>query len=329
MSKIHKAVVTVGPRQLLQLIDVPTPTPKANELLVRVDWTASTPLDLHQADGGLLVEPPQVLGDSCAGPVVAVGPHVKNFVVGDKVFGFTWRSQQEKAHQEYLVAPENLFGKIPDGFREQDVVTIPNNFVTAFQSSKRDLGLELPWPKPDGWMPRDAEKPILVWGGSSSVGQYAIQILSYFGYKKIIATASKKHHEFLQSLGATAVADYRDADAIDQVRKLAGGNVPYVIDCIGSLEGSVRPISKLAEDGTTVAIMLPVITKDGSETEMPEYEMDVEKVVPWNEGVKAKGVRTHFYLQVSRSWDHIRDLANWPRMIFSQSICNPRSCQLC
>lgn len=52
---------------------------------MRVEWTASTPLDLHQADGGLLVNHPQVLGDGTAGTVVKVGLGVKRLEVGDKV----------------------------------------------------------------------------------------------------------------------------------------------------------------------------------------------------------------------------------------------------
>src|ERR1700753_2030818 len=98
MSRTHKAVVTVGPRKPLELIDTPTPEPKGNEVLVKVEWTASTPLDLHQADGGLLVSPPQILGDGVAGTVSAVGPDVTSFELGDKVFGFGWRNKFEKAH---------------------------------------------------------------------------------------------------------------------------------------------------------------------------------------------------------------------------------------
>ena len=54
----------------------------------------------------------QVLGDSTAGTVVEVGPDVQRLRVGDKVFGFTWRSQAEKAYQEFVTAEEWLFGKV-------------------------------------------------------------------------------------------------------------------------------------------------------------------------------------------------------------------------
>ena len=79
---------------------------------MRVEWTASTPLDLHQNDGGLLVEHPQVLGDSTAGTVIELGPEVRNLKIGDKVFGFTWRSQVEKAQQEFCTAEEWQFAKV-------------------------------------------------------------------------------------------------------------------------------------------------------------------------------------------------------------------------
>lgn len=108
----HHAVATVGVKAKLGLIGVPTVKPTGNQARIRSEWTASTPLDLHQNDGGLLVQHPQVLGDSTAGTVVEIGPDVKRLKVGDKVFGFTWRSQVEKAHQEYITLEEWLLAKV-------------------------------------------------------------------------------------------------------------------------------------------------------------------------------------------------------------------------
>ena len=81
----HLAVVTAGLRAPLEIRKLPTVAPVESEVLVRVEWTASTPLDLHQNDGGLLVTHPQVLGGSLAGTVVEVGPNVCNLKKGDKV----------------------------------------------------------------------------------------------------------------------------------------------------------------------------------------------------------------------------------------------------
>jgi hypothetical protein len=71
-----------------------------------------------------------------------------------------------------------------------------------------------------------------------------------------------------------------------------------VLDCIGSLEGSLKPIAKLVKRGAKVAIMLPVIVKDSTEDTDPIYTLDVTKGVAWAEGVDARGVSTHSHLKV-------------------------------
>jgi hypothetical protein len=91
----HPAVVTASVRGPLEVIQVPTIKPSSGEVLVKVEWTSSTPLDLHQNDGGLLVKHPQVLGDGIAGTVVEVGPNLKNLKLGDKVSS-TPRDYQKK-----------------------------------------------------------------------------------------------------------------------------------------------------------------------------------------------------------------------------------------
>jgi Zn-dependent alcohol dehydrogenase len=87
-SATHNAVATVAVRAPLAIIEVPTIQPVKGEVLVRVEWVASTPLDLHQNDGGLLVEHPQILGDGMAGTVVNIGTSVQKLAIGDKVSGF-------------------------------------------------------------------------------------------------------------------------------------------------------------------------------------------------------------------------------------------------
>ncbi|OBT65116.1 hypothetical protein VE03_04711 [Pseudogymnoascus sp. 23342-1-I1] len=297
----HNGVATVAIRAPLGIIQLPTIQPREGEVLVRVEWTASTPLDLHQNDGGLLVEHPQVLGDGVAGTVKSIGPGVQNLAIGDKVFGFCFEESHRKAHQEFVTVPEISLGKVPAGFTLQEAVTLPNNLVTAFHATTADLGLPLPWPRPANPSPVHANSPILIWGGSSSCGQYAIQILTHWGYKNIIATASPVHHDFLRSLGAKAVFDYRDPNVANLILESAGGAntdgpaVPFILDCIASKYGSIEKLAKIAQKGSKVAALLPVIVKDASETEAPEYAMDVQASADWAEGVEAKGVRTHFY----------------------------------
>jgi len=307
----HPAVVTVGIKAPLEVIQVPTVPPTEGEVRVRVEWTASTPLDLHQNDGGLLVKHPQVLGDGTAGTVVEIGPGVKNLKLGDKVFGFTFREQKEKAHQEFCTCPETSLGKLPESFTMQEAVTLPNNFVTVFHAVTTDLGLPLPWPKPAGYVPLHSKDPILIWGGSSSVGQFALQILKYYGYRNLLTTASKRHHEYLKDLGASEAFDYNDVDISSTILDAATKSssepaIPFILDCIGSQDGSIAPISKVAHRGSKVAILLPVIVKDSSETSAPEYSMDVQSAAKWEDGVEDRGVRTHYYMNNEFFRDHLQ-----------------------
>jgi NADPH:quinone reductase-like Zn-dependent oxidoreductase len=189
---------------------------------------------------------------------------------------------------------------LPEGFTLSEAVTLPNNFVTVFHALTTDLGIETPWPKPEGYVPESADQPILIWGGSSSVGQFALQILRYYGYTKVLATASRKHHEKLRSLGAKTVFDYNDRDVVASIIHDGGEvRIPLVLDCIGSKNGSIAPVSKIAKTGAKVAILLPVVLRDSSETEDPLYEMDVNAAAEWENGVDARGVRTHSYTDVS------------------------------
>jgi len=132
------------------------------------------------------------------------------------------------------------------------------------------------------------------------VGQFVIQILRYYGYKNVLVTASRKHHEELQMLGAKETFDYNDPGVVDSILKATGdAGLPLIFDCIGSKDGSIAPIAKMAKSGSRVAVLLPVIVRDSSDTQDPEYSMDVSQAAKWADGVDARGVRTHYYHHVS------------------------------
>jgi NADPH:quinone reductase-like Zn-dependent oxidoreductase len=192
----------------------------------------------------------------------------------------------------------------------QEAVTLPNNFVTVFHALTTDLDIETPWPKPSDYVPENSDKPFLVWGGSSSVGQFAIQILRYYGYSNILTTASSKHHSKLFSFGAKQTFDYKSASVVDEILKRAGEEVKWVLDCIGSKDGSLAPLAKIVKKGAKVAVLLPVIVRNSSETQDPIYDMDVGKAASWAAGVNVRGVRTHFYLNVSYGLQFVHCLEN-------------------
>ncbi|KAI1880305.1 hypothetical protein JX265_001926 [Neoarthrinium moseri] len=300
-ARTHSALVLVGQREPFEIHQRPTITPEGSDILIDSKFTASTPLDLHRADGGLLIEPPQVLGAVTVGVVEEIGPNVTLFKPGDRVFGWAHEGNVQAAHQERITAPDWKFARIPNGFTMEEVATIPENFITVFNTMATDLGLPTPWPKPADYVPPRADEPILIWGAASSVGQQAIQVLKHYGYRHLIATASPSHHGYLKGLGAEEVFDYRDEKVVEailnaaaRVRGAQQPAIPMVIDCIGSQEGSLKAIARVADRGTTVAIMLPVILKHASNDQVPEYSMDVTTAARWKEGVEPRGVRTHF-----------------------------------
>lgn len=305
------SIALAGVRKPLITVSSPVHPPSAGEVVIRVSWTASTPLDLHRADGGLLIPSYPYLsgGGGASGIILAVSPDgdTKGLSVGDKVVTFAFHGDKEANHQEYMTVPAYLVSKIPNGIPQQAAVTVPVNLVTVFHSLTKDLRLDLPWPRPAGWTPEHADANVLVWGASSSVGVFAVQVLRHWGYKCILAVASGRHHEYLESLGATACFDYTKESVIQDIQNYVrekdgkAAAVPFILDCIGSVNGTLALLTKIATKGSIVAVMLPVILKDATATEEPEYEMDASKclVGQWKEGVEVRGVRTHFYLDVS------------------------------
>ncbi len=192
---------------------------------------------------------------------------------------------------------------MPEGFSLEEAVTIPENLVTAFNTISADLKLPTPWPKPSDYQPPRGDERILIWGAASSVGQLITQVLKYYGYEHIVGTASPNHHAYIQGLGASEVYDYRSPTVVDDLLKGAQEDeapvFPLIVDCIGSQARTLTPISKIAQSGSTVAVMLPVIVKHAGNETVPEYSMDAGHSVAWATGVNVSGVRTHFYWRVS------------------------------
>ena len=195
--------------------------------------------------------------------------------------------------------------QLPDGFSLQEAVTLPNNLVAVFHAVTKDLDLPLPWPRPEPANPTHANGPILIWGGSSSVGQYALQIITYWGYRNLITTASPQHHKLMRSLGASHVYDYRQTDVATTILTAAldsgcanEASIPFILDCLGSKHGSIDPIAEIAQNGTRVAVLLPVILREATVDVAPEYSLDARGATNWRPGVDVRGVRTHFYLEV-------------------------------
>ncbi|KAJ5579609.1 chaperonin 10-like protein [Penicillium hispanicum] len=275
----HPAVIVTGVKQPLVLVQVPTPQPQQHEIQVRIEWVPSAPLDALRTSGRLMAQFPQSLGDSGVGTVVAVGPGTERHRVGDQVFGFFFHNEKEKGQQIYVTAPEHLFGKVPPGVSLPAAATLPTNVCTAFLTLSDKLSLELPWPRPADFFPKNQDIPILIWGAGSSVGQFAVQILKYWGYTND------------QELWAKHVIDYRDPNAVDSILKIVNTESPSTplraFDCVDSKFGSLQHVAKIVtRPGSIVAAVLPVVIRAPSDEEGIQLAADVAGEAPWVPGVE-------------------------------------------
>jgi NADPH:quinone reductase-like Zn-dependent oxidoreductase len=188
--------------------------------------------------------------------------------------------------------------QVPPNVPMQAAVTVPNNLVTAWHLFGANLDIHLPFPKPEGYTAPNRHYPILVWGGATSVGQYALQLFRYIGYTRVVATASPRHHELLKKLGATECVDYGALDAVEILKRTLGDAPVKVLDCVGDAEGSIQPIAEVVSAGSVVAVVLPVIVRHASEQHAPEYIMDAAAGAHWPPGVDVRGIRAQIYPNV-------------------------------
>ena len=115
------------------------------------------------------------------------------------------------------------------------------------------MGLPLP--------PATSGVPLLVWGGSTSVGQYAIQLGKAAGCL-VIVTASPARHAYLKELGADACFDYKDADVVAHIKQAAKDKLAYAIDCISENGSTAQVCAALTGANAQVATVLPGVSKE-------------------------------------------------------------------
>ncbi|CCO30218.1 Protein TOXD [Rhizoctonia solani AG-1 IB] len=200
----HKAQFLPEKQGKLEIKPRPTPSPQKNQALVKVTAAAINPVDWKIIDYGVLLERfPAILGTDGAGIIEAVGPEVTDFKVGDKVF-FQGRYgyDDETTFQEKAIVQTDIISKIPDNITEDQASTIPVAALAALVGLFQKTGIDVPTNGPTA-----SDKGVLILGGSSSVGQFAVQLARIAGFSPIVTTASVKHEDFLKSLGATHIFD--------------------------------------------------------------------------------------------------------------------------
>lgn len=200
------------------------PAPASPDVVLRIHAVAINPVDARrQTDSMYTPTYPWIIGSDAAGTVVSCGDEVDNVKPGDKVIALTdeYRTQLSSHgfFQRFTVISSGTLCKVPDGLRFENACVLPLGLCTAagILFEKETLDLEWPTTNDNERAERDhKDEVVVVWGGSSSVGCSAIQLLRAAGYRAI-ATASKRNFELVKECGAEAVFDHTDDDCVDQI----------------------------------------------------------------------------------------------------------------
>ena len=177
------------------------------------------------------------------------------------------------AFAEYVAAPSWLLLLLPDSWSFEQGAQIGVAGYTACLSLY--WGLSLPSPLAPATEPID----LLVWGGSSSVGQYVIQLAHLAGIR-VIATSSPHNFPLLKSLGADLVFSYKDAETPEKIREATGGKLAHAVDCISEKETPSQVAGSMSDTGGEVSITLPY--------ESPRPDVKVKFVLAYHLGRKVK-----------------------------------------
>lgn len=201
----------VGPR--------PVPRPRRRQVLVRVHATCVNPRDWLLRDGRYVFRHfvfgfPKVLGSDVSGVVVATGPGVRHFGVGDAVYGLQTPLGQMGGYAEYMAVHENAVAHKSDAMTHEEAAGLPVAGLTALQALRDEGELQ-------------AGERVLVLGASGGVGGYAVQVAKRLK-ATVIGVSSGKNADFVRDLGADEHIDYTRGDVAARA-----GSVHLVLDAIG------------------------------------------------------------------------------------------------
>lgn len=211
--RIHR----FGPPSVVIVEDIERPAPGPGEVMVRVAASGVAPWDALIREGNSKVspQPPLTLGSDLSGVVEASGPDIADFKKGDEVYGVT-NPQFCGANAEFAIASANMIAKKPGRLTHLEAGSAPVIAVTA-------------WQMLFDYARAVENQRVLILGAAGNVGAYAVQLAAMKGLD-ITALAGSQDFEYVRSLGAQTVFDYRSVSfeerlsPVDVVIDMVGGN---------------------------------------------------------------------------------------------------------
>ncbi|TYJ55361.1 hypothetical protein B9479_003976 [Cryptococcus floricola] len=237
----------------LSIQEVSVPELKANQVLVKVQYAAQNPTDWKHA--AALSVPGVINGCDYAGTVVKVGSGLTaSRKVGDRVAGTVHGGyfKDEGSYAQYAAAESDLTWVVPESIKLEDAATFGVGWVTSLQTIIQRQKHAFP----------DVEQVsgnpwYIVYGGSTSVGLFAIQLAKALGYK-VLAFASPHSYNLVKSYGADATVDYHNQEeGIAEALKITDGGAEYGLDTISEGDSFKIIVAALGKKGKQLNAILP------------------------------------------------------------------------
>lgn len=241
----------VGGPEVFEYQQVPTPQPAPGEVLIKIACAGINPADWKDRQGHLQqyypYQFPYIVGFDAAGIVEKVGAGVSEYKVGDRVITCSDHGQGRwGTYAEYVATSLAKVARLPNSISFAQGATIPISGLTAWQSIFVFGELQ-------------AGQSILIHGAAGGVGSFALQFAKAAG-AKIAATCSAHNIEFVKSLGADLVIDYRSEDIQQAVQKWAPGGVDVVLDAVSC--GTLPTAFAMLRKGG-ILVSVPTLVGDG------------------------------------------------------------------
>ncbi|KAF2224696.1 chaperonin 10-like protein [Elsinoe ampelina] len=250
---MKEAIVKKG--TIVEIVDTEIPKPGPSQILIKVVFSGSNPKDWKIPEW---MNTESNTGDDIAGYVHELGPGAEDygFKVGDRVAAFHEMRTSGGSFAEYAIAPAHTTFHLPAATSFEEGASLPLAVLTAAVGLFNRLGL------PEPWRPTTTTTPLLIYGGASAVGAYAIKYALQSNIHPIIAVAGRGI-PFVESLidksKGDIVVDYRNGDdAVVQGIKdaLKGQKLEYAFDAV-SENGSFINIGKVLEPKGKLTLVLP------------------------------------------------------------------------